>query len=55
MEFKDVAEYLSRARVIDLSKRATPGAAEGPLDAGKRPSLFGPWPLKEPIEGIPRQ
>lgn len=36
MKTEDIAAYLSRARIIDLSKKVTPGKAEGPLDTGKR-------------------
>jgi kynurenine formamidase len=36
MRFEDVVEYFSQARIIDLSKKVTPGAAEGPLDTGQR-------------------
>ena len=55
MKFKDVVEYLSRARVVDLSKKATPGAAEGPLDTGKRkyeiePFVYPPGEAMHTIE-----
>jgi kynurenine formamidase len=43
MNIEDVAEYVSRARVIDLSKKATPGKAEGPLDTGKRKYEIKPF------------
>jgi kynurenine formamidase len=36
MTIEDVAAYLAQGRVIDLSKKVTPGNAEGPLDTGKR-------------------
>lgn len=36
MRLEDVVEYLSQARIIDLSKKVTPGNAERPLDTGKR-------------------
>lgn len=36
MKIEDIASYLSKARIIDLSKKVTPGKAEGPLDTGKR-------------------
>lgn len=36
MRIEDVVEYLFQARIIDLSKKVTPGAAEGPLDTGQR-------------------
>lgn len=36
MKIEDIAAGLSKARIIDLSKKVTPGKAEGPLDTGKR-------------------
>jgi len=36
MKLEDVAAYLTQGRIIDLSKKVTPGNAEGPLDTGKR-------------------
>ena len=36
MKIEEVAAYLSQGRLIDLSKKVTPGKAEGPLDTGKR-------------------
>jgi len=36
MTIEDVARYLAQGRVIDLSKKVSPGKAEGPLDTGKR-------------------
>jgi arylformamidase len=55
MKFNDMVEYLSRARVVDLSKKATPGAAEGPLDTGKRkyeiePFVYPPGETMHTIE-----
>ena len=55
MRIEDVAEYLSQARIIDLSKKATPGKAEGPLDTGKRkyeiePFTFPPGEIMHNIE-----
>jgi arylformamidase len=45
MRIDDVVEYLSQARVIDLSKKVTPGKAEGPLDTGKRKYEIEPFPV----------
>jgi len=55
MKIEVVVEYLSRARIIDLSKKVTPGKAEGPLDTGKRtydmkPSPFPPGEIMHNIE-----
>ena len=36
MRIEDVATYLAQGRIIDLSKKVSPGKAEGPLDTGKR-------------------
>ncbi len=45
MRIDDVVEYLSQARIIDLSKKVTPGKAEGPLDTGKRKYEIEPFPV----------
>jgi len=45
MRIDDVVEYLSQARVIDLSKKVIPGKAEGPLDTGKRKYEIEPFPV----------
>jgi arylformamidase len=45
MRIEDVVEYFSQARVIDLSKKVTPGEAEGPLDTGKRRYEIKPFPV----------
>jgi kynurenine formamidase len=55
MRIEDVVEYLSQARITDLSKRAIPGKAEGPLDTGKRkyeikPFHFPPGEIMHNIE-----
>jgi kynurenine formamidase len=55
MRIEDVAAYLSEARIIDLSKKVTPGKAEGPLDTGKRkyeikPFAFPPGEIMHNIE-----
>jgi len=55
MRIEDVAVYLSKGRVVDLSKKVTPGKAEGPLDTGKRkyeikPFTFPPGELMHNIE-----
>jgi kynurenine formamidase len=36
MTIEDVARYLVEGRIVDLSKKVSPGKAEGPLDTGKR-------------------
>jgi arylformamidase len=36
MNLENVGVYLSQARIVDLSKKVSPGKAEGPLDTGKR-------------------
>jgi arylformamidase len=36
MTIVDVAKYLLQGRIVDLSKKVSPGKAEGPLDTGKR-------------------
>ena len=36
MRIEDVAVYLAKGRVIDLSKKVMPGKAEGPVDTGPR-------------------
>ncbi len=36
MTIEDLAEKLGRGRIVDLSKKVSPGKAEGPLDTGKR-------------------
>jgi len=36
MKIEEVGSFLSKARIVDLSKKVTPGNAEGPLDTGKR-------------------
>jgi kynurenine formamidase len=51
----DVVAYLSQARIIDLSKKAIPGKAEGPVDTGMRkyeikPFHFPPGELMHNIE-----
>ena len=43
MRIEDIVRYLSRARIIDLSKKAMPGRAEGPLDTGKRKYEIHPF------------
>jgi kynurenine formamidase len=55
VKIEDVAAYLSKARVIDLSKKVVPGKAEGPVDTGKRkyeikPFSFPPGELMHNIE-----
>lgn len=45
MKIDDVVEFLSQARIIDLSKKVTPGKAEGPLDTGKRKYEIKPFPF----------
>jgi kynurenine formamidase len=55
MRIEDVAAYLSKARIIDLSKKVVPGKAEGPLDTGKRryeikTFVFPPGELMHNIE-----
>jgi len=55
MRIEDVVEYLSQARITDLSKKVTPGKAEGPLDTGKRkyeikPFAFPPGEIMHNIE-----
>lgn len=44
MRIEEVVEYLSRSRIIDLSKKVTPGKAEGPVDTGKRTYEIKPFP-----------
>jgi len=36
MKIEEVGKFLAQARIIDLSKKVSPGSAEGPLDTGKR-------------------
>ena len=36
MTLDDVARYLLQGHIVDLSKKVSPGKAEGPLDTGKR-------------------
>ena len=36
MTLDDVARYLVQGHIVDLSKKVSPGKAEGPLDTGKR-------------------
>ena len=36
MKLDEVCSFLSKARIIDLTKKVSPGKAEGPLDTGKR-------------------
>jgi arylformamidase len=36
MNVAEIAAYLARGRVVDLSKKVMPGQAEGPLATGKR-------------------
>ena len=36
MKIEELVKYLTGGRIIDLSKKAIPGKAEGPLDTGKR-------------------
>ena len=43
MKIEDIVSYLSHARIIDLSKKAVPGRAEGPLDTGKRKYEIRPF------------
>jgi arylformamidase len=43
MKIEDVIKYLSGWRIIDLSKKAIPGRAEGPLDTGKRKYEIHPF------------
>ncbi len=43
MKIEDIVSYLSHARIIDLSKKALPGKAEGPLDTGKRKYEIRPF------------
>jgi len=55
MRIEDVVEYLLEAQIIDLSKKVTPGKAEGPLDTGKRkyeitPFTFPPGEIMHNIE-----
>ncbi len=55
MKIEEVVDYLSYARVIDLSKKAIPGEAEGPLDTGNRkyeikPFSFPPGEIMHVIE-----
>jgi kynurenine formamidase len=55
MKLEDVVAYLTQRRVVDLSKKVTPGKAEGPLDTGQRkyeikPFTFPPGELMHNIE-----
>ncbi len=55
MRIDDIAAYLAGGRVVDLSKKVTPGKAEGPVDTGKRkyeikPFYFPPGELMHMIE-----
>ena len=55
MRIEDVVEYLLRGRIVDLSKKVTPGAAEGPVNTGKRkyeihPFTFPPGEIMHEIE-----
>jgi kynurenine formamidase len=55
MQIEDVAAYLAKGRIVDLSKKVIPGKAEGPLDTGKRtyeikPFAFPPGELMHKIE-----
>jgi arylformamidase len=43
MKIEDIVRYLSHGRIIDLSKKAMPGRAEGPLDTGKRKYEIHPF------------
>jgi arylformamidase len=36
MNLEEIGGYLSNGRIVDLSKKVSPGKAEGPLDTGKR-------------------
>lgn len=36
MRIQEVAAYLSKGRIVDLSKKVMPGKAEGPADTGAR-------------------
>ncbi len=36
MRLEEIYSYLTQGRMIDLSKKVTPGKAEGPLDTGTR-------------------
>jgi arylformamidase len=44
MKIEEVVEYLTQARIVDLSKKVTPGQAEGPVDTGKRKYEIKPFP-----------
>ncbi len=55
MKMEEVMGYLLKARVIDLSKKVTPGKAEGPVGTGKRkfeikPFAFPPGETMHNIE-----
>jgi len=55
MKINDIAAYLSNGRLVDLSKKVTPGKAEGPVDTGKRkyeiePFFFPPGEIMHNIE-----
>ena len=43
MKIEDISEHLLRGRITDLSKKATPGGAEGPVDTGKRKYEIEPF------------
>jgi len=43
MKIEDIVSYLSHARITDLSKKAVPGKAEGPLDTGRRKYEIHPF------------
>lgn len=36
MNIEEYGEFLEKSRVVDLSKKVTPGKADGPLDSGNR-------------------
>lgn len=36
MKLEEVCSYLLKGRIVDLTKKVSPGKAEGPLDTGKR-------------------
>jgi kynurenine formamidase len=43
MKIEDFAEYLSHRQIIDLSKKVTPGAADGPFDMVGRKYKIKPF------------
>lgn len=55
MNLEEAAEYLSRSRIIDLSKKVAPGNAQGPFETGNRkyeidPFTYPPGELMHHIE-----